>query len=217
MPGYGENNWILADSAHPQQYTYDISSDCRNNIVVLAGNTKCQGRVFIRGSNNIAIVIGSDVISSPVNIYFHSSDHLFFFGKNSTSNTATFEMGTNGTAIIIGEDCMFSAHVDATTDDHHGIVDLANGAHINAAKDILIEPHVWVGLNAMILKGVTIGFGSIIGARSVVTRNVPRKTAVAGSPARVIKSDVSWVRDRRPGADALQYLADIEAKLAPEA
>lgn len=53
---------------------------------------------------------------------------------------------------------------------------------------IHIEDHVWVGQNAVILKGVTIGKGAIIGAFSVVTRDVEPWTVVAGNPARVVRS-----------------------------
>lgn len=46
---------------------------------------------------------------------------------------------------------------------------------------------VWIGFNSIILKGVTIGEGSIVGAGSVVTKDVPPWTIVAGNPARIIR------------------------------
>jgi virginiamycin A acetyltransferase len=52
---------------------------------------------------------------------------------------------------------------------------------------IKIEEDVWIGSNSVILSGVTIGRGSIIGAGSVVTKDIPRYSIVAGNPARVIK------------------------------
>ena len=57
---------------------------------------------------------------------------------------------------------------------------------------------VWVGSNAVILKGVSIGDGVIIGASAVVTKRVPPYAIVVGNPARVIKfrykeSDVNWL------------------------
>tara|TARA_B100000787_G_scaffold161738_1_gene141845 strand:+ start:122 stop:697 length:576 start_codon:yes stop_codon:yes gene_type:complete len=51
----------------------------------------------------------------------------------------------------------------------------------------IIEEDVWVGVNAIILKGITIGKGSIIAAGAVVTKNVPPNTLVAGNPAQVVK------------------------------
>jgi acetyltransferase-like isoleucine patch superfamily enzyme len=55
------------------------------------------------------------------------------------------------------------------------------------AKPIHIGRNVWIGFDCVVLPGVTIGEGSIVGARSVVTENVPSFTVVAGNPARVIR------------------------------
>jgi acetyltransferase-like isoleucine patch superfamily enzyme len=55
------------------------------------------------------------------------------------------------------------------------------------AKPIHIERNVWIGFESCILPGITIGEGSIVGARSVVTENVPPFTVVAGNPARIIR------------------------------
>src|ERR687886_2264416 len=56
------------------------------------------------------------------------------------------------------------------------------------SKFIHIEDDVWIGFNSTILKGVTIGRGSIVGACSVVTKNVPPLVIVAGNPAIVVKA-----------------------------
>jgi acetyltransferase-like isoleucine patch superfamily enzyme len=56
-----------------------------------------------------------------------------------------------------------------------------------AAQPIRIERNVWIGFDACILPGVTIGEGSIIGARSVVTQSVPPFTIAAGNPARIVR------------------------------
>jgi acetyltransferase-like isoleucine patch superfamily enzyme len=55
------------------------------------------------------------------------------------------------------------------------------------ARPIHIERNVWIGFDACVLPGVTIGEGSVVGARAVVTEDVPPGTVVAGNPARVIR------------------------------
>ncbi|MBC7888322.1 MAG: acyltransferase [Ferruginibacter sp.] len=52
---------------------------------------------------------------------------------------------------------------------------------------VIIEDYAWISLNATILRGVTIGEGSIVAANSVVTKDVPPYTLVAGIPAKVVK------------------------------
>lgn len=54
-------------------------------------------------------------------------------------------------------------------------------------KEIIIEDDVWIGFNATVLKGVTIGKGAIVAACSVVTKDVPPFTMIAGNPAKIIK------------------------------
>ena len=52
----------------------------------------------------------------------------------------------------------------------------------------MIESNVWIGLNAIVLKGVTIGSNAVIAANSLVTEKIPPKTLAAGQPAKVIKN-----------------------------
>ena len=59
------------------------------------------------------------------------------------------------------------------------------------SEPIEIGDNVWIGARAIILKGVTIGAGSVVAAGSVVTKDVGPGELVAGSPARYIK-DVTW-------------------------
>lgn len=53
---------------------------------------------------------------------------------------------------------------------------------------VIIHDNVWLGLNAIVLKGVTIGENSVIGAGSVVTKDIPANVIAAGNPCRVVRS-----------------------------
>jgi acetyltransferase-like isoleucine patch superfamily enzyme len=55
------------------------------------------------------------------------------------------------------------------------------------AKDVVLKKGCWVGANAVILPGVTIGENSVIGAGSIVTKSVPPRTVFAGNPAQFVK------------------------------
>ena len=57
-----------------------------------------------------------------------------------------------------------------------------------SAAPIRIGDHAWIGFGAVILKGVTVGEGAVVAAGSVVVRDVPAGTVVAGNPARVVKT-----------------------------
>ena len=88
--------------------------------------------------------------------------------------------------IRIGHDVAIGERVVIRDSDNHSIGDAAEHAPIH------IGDHVWIGLNAIILKGVQIGNGAVIAAGAVVTRDVPPRALVAGVPARVVRQDVEW-------------------------
>lgn len=101
---------------------------------------------------------------------------------NRNSNIACFNH------IIIGDDVTISENVVIRDSDNHEI--LRNGFTMDAP--IVIGNHVWIGINATILKGVHIGSGSVIAAGSVVTKDVPEKSLVGGVPAKILKTDIEW-------------------------
>ena len=86
--------------------------------------------------------------------------------------------------IEIGDSCMLAGRVYITDSDWHG---LYNRVSPGRALPVRIDKNVWIGDSAMVLKGVTIGENSIIGAGSVVTQDVPPDCIAAGNPAAVVK------------------------------
>lgn len=95
---------------------------------------------------------------------------------------------TCASKIMIGEGCTIARDVVIRDYDGHTI-ELPD---YQISKPITIGKHVWIGNRAMILKGVTIGDGAIIAAGSIVTKDVPEKTVVAGIPAKIVKENVKW-------------------------
>lgn len=88
--------------------------------------------------------------------------------------------------ITIGNNVIISENVIIRDSDNHSI----NKSEVSSP--ILIKDNVWIGMNSMILKGVTIGEGSVIAAGSVVIKDVPNNCLVAGVPAKIIKTNIKW-------------------------
>lgn len=96
-------------------------------------------------------------------------------------------------SITIGNDVVISERVVIRDSDNHTIETMGEEKDDhNVASPIVIKDHVWIGMNVILLKGVTIGEGSIVAAGSVVNRDVPPHCLVAGVPAKVVKTNVSW-------------------------
>jgi acetyltransferase-like isoleucine patch superfamily enzyme len=89
---------------------------------------------------------------------------------------------------------MFAHGIDIRSGDSHSIIDLASNQRLNYAQDINIGNHVWIAAKGHVLKGVSIGSNSIVGAGSIVTKDVPENCIVAGVPAQVKKTKVTWLR-----------------------
>ncbi len=88
--------------------------------------------------------------------------------------------------VRIGDNCFIGPNVSIFTACHP--LDAASrDTGVEWAEPVTIGDSVWIGGNATILPGVTIGNNVVIGAGSVVTRNIPSGVVVGGNPARIIK------------------------------
>lgn len=103
-------------------------------------------------------------------------------GKNVFINACCRFQDQGG--ITIGDNCFIGHNVTLATLNH----DLnPNNRSTMIPKRITIGKNVWIGSDSTILPGITVGDGAIIGAGSVVTKDVPKNTIVGGNPAKVIK------------------------------
>lgn len=144
------------------------------NVINLADNTKIlSGKIFIKGDN--------------LN---------FTIGSNSTSTKGTFIVMGNNNHLKIGEECMLAEGTDMWATDSHPIFKTSDlSMPVNKSLPIDVGNHVWTGKNSVILKGVTIGDNAIVGMNSVVTKDVPNDTIVAGNPAKHVKYGFTWKRE----------------------
>jgi acetyltransferase-like isoleucine patch superfamily enzyme len=112
------------------------------------------------------------------------------------SNTHFAPYGVLYGPLTIGSNVAVAAHVVFASVGHgYDRVDVPMVDQPTTSRQIVIEDDVWIGANAVIIGGVTVGTGTIVGAGAVVTKDVPPFSVVGGTPARVI-------RDRRedPGS-----------------
>jgi acetyltransferase-like isoleucine patch superfamily enzyme len=97
--------------------------------------------------------------------------------------------------VFIGNNCMFASNVIIRPSDGHSIYDINTGELLNKGENIVIGNHVWIGLNAIFLKGSKVADNSIIGANSLINKKFQEENVIiAGSPAKIIKRGVNWDR-----------------------
>ncbi|MFP5042062.1 acyltransferase [Parasediminibacterium sp. JCM 36343] len=136
-------------------------------------------RSFFKYCGNNVIIDPTCTILVPDN---------FSIGHNSSISAYTVIYSAYG--VEIGNNCLISSNCGISSINH--IINSAN--RVNDPKDIgqhckpvKIGNNVWIGMNACILPGITIGDNSIIGSGSVVSKNVPSNEIWVGNPARKIK------------------------------
>lgn len=165
---------------------------------IIGKNTKFTktGICVNRSGNREKILIGDDSLVMG-NMYvtpngsIETGDH-FYLGQNSMIGSET--------SIKIGRCVIISNDVRIYDNNNHPTSPKArenmslNGFsndnwswHHAASAPVVIGDNVWIGQYSTILKGVTIGKGSIVATRAVVTKDVPPYTIVAGNPAKVVK------------------------------
>jgi acetyltransferase-like isoleucine patch superfamily enzyme len=151
--------------------------------------------------------------SSGRNFRFNPWD-IYSFSTISVGDDVQISPGAYFSAekeIRIGNKILIGPNVSILGGDHNTS---RIGCYMSDVKEkrpeddlpVIIENDVWVGAHAIILKGVTIGRGSIVAAGSVVTRDVPQYAIVAGTPARVIK--MRWSQEEIQTHEKILYQAN---------
>lgn len=159
------------------------NNTCYIGIPLLGKSTPINTITVIKAESKSRLELDGATIGRGVNLSIGSGARLAI-GNKSYINDGSRISAQN--SIEIGQNCAISFGVTIIDDDGHGI-----GLAPYSAP-IIIEDRVWIGCNVTILKGVTIGKGSIVAAGAVVTKSCPPHSLLAGVPAKIIKQEVHW-------------------------
>jgi acetyltransferase-like isoleucine patch superfamily enzyme len=192
-------------TAKQRNYFRDYGATVAANAVVLGalpiiynpyGATLDIGEFTVINSDNLTSFV---TISSPVKFALGISARIQI-GERCDLNgcsIAAYESVTIGNRVQIGPGGWIS-DTDLHSLDMETRRKQLSGATFDwkdvARVPVSIEDDVWIGASVLILKGVHIGEGSVVGAGSVVTNNVPEYCVVAGNPAIVVKNLAGKVR-----------------------
>jgi acetyltransferase-like isoleucine patch superfamily enzyme len=133
----------------------------------------------------------SELVGKPVDASFVLIPPFYATGGANThigrnvfvnQNCTFYDLG----GLDIADDVMIGPNVSLITSGHP--LEPSQRRAGVVAKPILIEKNVWIAAGATIIGGVTVGENSVVAAGSVVTKDVPPNTLVAGNPARVVRT-----------------------------
>lgn len=167
----------------------------RDGVVELGRDVRLFDCTIILRGTAPRLVIGADTRLRGVRIVVEDRGSRLIIGP-STSMTGAVLQSKEGGLVQIGADCMVGSGAEVSNSDSHSLLDAASGERLNPARDIILGDHVWIGSGAWVSKGARIGSGSVVAARSRVVGEVPAHVLVAGSPAVIKRTGVTWDRRR---------------------
>lgn len=112
-----------------------------------------------------------------------------YLGKNVTIRPNSFLMADKNGEIRIEDDVLIGSGVHIYVSNHrfdNSEIPIFYQGHTQS-KSVCLKRGCWIGANVVILPGITIGENAVVGAGSIVTKNIPSRSIVAGNPAKVIK------------------------------
>ena len=135
-------------------------------------------------------ILQPELVSIGDNVEFYYGVYIQPCGKEVAIGSGTHfaPYGVLYGPLEVGENCAIAAHVVLASVQHtHTDVDTPFVKQPVDQRKITIQDNVWIGANAVITPGITIGTGSIIGAGAVVTKDVEPYSVMGGVPARLIR------------------------------
>lgn len=162
-----------------------------NRISVAAGTTFSGSWISL--GENCSLTIGPDCRMASTEVVAERDGHVTI-GEGCFFTWSSRFYLHEPSRISLGERSLIASGVLFMSSDAHSILDFETGERINPAADIDVAEQVWLGHEATVLKGTSIGRDSVIGYRSVVHGSIPMRSLAIGSPARVVRSNITWNR-----------------------
>ena len=166
-----------------------------NRVIVNKSARICNLEIHIVASGlNLEIHEGVQIANGY--FWLGGDNAKVIIGANTYLINNSINLTDSNARLDIGPGCMLGAGAQIRLGDGHTLYDARDGTVLNKGHHVVLEANVWLAQDALILKDVVIGAGSVIGARSVVTRDIPAGCVAAGIPARVVRRDVNWHREK---------------------
>ena len=172
-----------------------INISGKRNLVRIHPENRLTGCTIHVIGNDCEVEIAEHCILSHLEIWIEDDGGKVIIGRKTTVESGHFA-ATEGKSITIGEDCMFSHRIQIRNGDSHSIICSDSNSRLNFAKDVIIDNHVWLGSDVCVLKGSTIGQGSVVASGAIVTGVIDSNSIYAGVPAKKIRDGIKWERER---------------------
>lgn len=178
----------------------------KNNILIFNSKSRpivLENTTIKFGGSNSVVFIGENNPYVPhmldLSIYGGNKGNYCYIGDQTilAGYSRSIRMTcTENANIFIGNECLIADASRIKTSDGHPIYDISSKSLLNHANSVLLGDHIWIGLESLLLKGTMIGSGAIIGARSLVSKNIiPSNSVWAGTPLEQVRKNIFHLTD----------------------
>lgn len=165
-----------------------------NNILKFSSLAKfIDETIDIKTSDNLIEIGNVQSIIGCISIWNGNQQKFIWHSGPGSLRFARFFLCQENSSLEIDKECLLS-DVTVWTSDVHPLIDLNTDKVLNdEASHMIIGKNSWIATECILLKNAQIPEGSVVGARSVVTKAFTEKnTIIAGNPAKVIKKNINW-------------------------
>lgn len=186
---------ILYVSIHNAVYRSALIFYYRGRLILEQSSTiDHYSKIHIFGEGRVKLEKGATLRSSPrgyhggmsfpCTILVDRANASVVIGSNSRLNGAYVHAQAS---IRIGKNCVIASGVNIIDSNGHELLSTNRTKGRDKPKPIVIGENVWIGMNAIVLKGTAVGKNSVISANSVVSGSFPDNSLIVGNPARLVK------------------------------
>lgn len=190
----GKNNKIINQGGVKVGSRIQIAGN-GNKLIMEKGSMLLNSLVKISGNKN-EVVLKANSYVSGAELWVENNGCLIEIGGGTfVGHHSHLACTEDGSKLIVGDDGMISSYVQIRTGDSHSVVDMV-GNRINPAQSVVIGNHCWIGEGAKVMKGVTLESDDVVSTGAIVTKSFGKNVLLGGVPAKVIKDNISWDKER---------------------
>lgn len=191
------NQLFLARNTRPPSVAYDTTFGPPSGAQIIINKSDVVPHLIVWGLRPF-VSIGTNV-RFPDSVIACGGLSTVIVDDNTVSTCRSMINCRNGGLVYVGKNGLWASDVSVWTDDMHAILDNTTKKRLNCfGGRIILEHKIWLCEEARIIGDVRIGTNSIIGTRSIVTRDIAAYSLAAGSPAKIIRDNVTWSADDLP-------------------
>lgn len=191
--------WIEAVSGEHDPIAAGVRVSGAENVLAAGFLSATPSGVSVRiaGDRNL-IFFGPKSRLSGVEFDIEGNGNLIYFGALTSAGRTVVRLRGDGRSVVVGDRCMLSFGIFFGEMNGVDLYEIESGRRLWAQGDIHVGDHVWIGRNVALKPGTSVAGDTVVGQSAGLSGAYPPNVILAGDPARVIRSEVTWGRSTEP-------------------